>query len=137
MPRSKIATFKSKDANLQLDVIVKESEDKPAPVVEFQKQLRSGMLGEGLSACIEIQEGQTISFVLRDAVPDSVEEDITALVLDSQQHDTQTFWHRFISQSEYKGRWREAVSRSLMLLKLMTYGMTYDMLSFDESEETL
>jgi GH15 family glucan-1,4-alpha-glucosidase len=34
------------------------------------------------------------------------------------------FWLQWISQSTYKGRWREAVSRSLLILKLLTYEPT-------------
>lgn len=73
-------------------------------------------------ACICIEEGQTISFVFRNDIEHHVTENITTDVLDAQQHSTQSFWYNFIAQSNYKGRWREVVSRSLMILKMMTYG---------------
>ncbi|MCX4514647.1 glycoside hydrolase family 15 protein [Streptomyces sp. NBC_01619] len=35
--------------------------------------------------------------------------------------DTVQFWRNWLSQSRYSGRWREAVERSAVTLKLMTY----------------
>jgi len=78
----------------------------------------------GIVAHIHLEEGQAISFVLRDDIPNHVTRDVTTEVLDRQQHDTQTFWFNWISKSTYKGRWREVVSRSLLILKLLTYEPT-------------
>ncbi|KAK1843618.1 glycosyl hydrolase [Colletotrichum chrysophilum] len=122
---SKAVTFHSEHYKLQLDVTVDaESDDAAAPSVTFAKEKRDGMLGEGVVAHITIEEGQAISLVLRNDIPDHVTEDITTAVLDGQQHDTQSFWYNWISKSRYKGRWREVVNRSLMLLKMMTYEPT-------------
>jgi GH15 family glucan-1,4-alpha-glucosidase len=38
--------------------------------------------------------------------------------------DTRAFWREWISQSRYKGRWREMVERAAITLKLMTYAPT-------------
>ncbi len=35
--------------------------------------------------------------------------------------DTEAYWQRWLEQSSYQGRWREAVERSAITLKLMTY----------------
>ncbi|KAI8302509.1 hypothetical protein K4K59_000497 [Colletotrichum sp. SAR11_240] len=124
---SKAVTFHSEHYKLQLDVTVDaESDDgaAAAPSVTFTKQKRDDMLSEGVVAHIAIEEGQAISLVLRNDIPDHVTEDITTAVLDGQQHDTQSFWYNWISKSRYKGRWREVVNRSLMLLKMMTYEPT-------------
>lgn len=120
---SKMATFHSDTVKLQLDVAVEKGDDeKSCPNITFQKVQRPSMLGEGLIARVRIEEGQAMSFVLRNDVAEHVSPNITSLVLDGQQHDTQSFWYNFISQSNYKGRWMEVVSRSLMILKMMTYG---------------
>lgn len=120
---SKVATFRSKDVQLQLDVAVDKGENETScPSITFRKEKREGIHGEGLVAQICIEEGQTISFVLRNDLQQHVTEHITTEVLDAQQHATQSFWYNFIAQSKYKGRWREVVSRSLMILKMMTYG---------------
>jgi GH15 family glucan-1,4-alpha-glucosidase len=71
-------------------------------------------------------EGQAVSFVLRDYDEKAgVEaEHITTGLLDQLQRDTLSFWFNWISKNQYKGRWREVVSRSLMILKLLTYEPT-------------
>ena len=35
--------------------------------------------------------------------------------------ETEAFWRRWLERSTYRGRWREAVERSAITLKLMTY----------------
>jgi GH15 family glucan-1,4-alpha-glucosidase len=121
---SKMASFRSRNVQLQLDVALeKGDDDAPCPTVSFKKERRSGLRGDGLVARVRMQEGQAMSFVLRQEKPDHITKHITPLVLDQQQHDTQSFWHNFIAQSKYNGRWMEVVSRSLMILKMMTYGV--------------
>lgn len=122
---SKTATFHSASTKLQLDVTVDRSdEDRAPPDISFRKEAREGMLGEGIVARVRVHEGQAISFILRNDVPNHVTENITTEVVDLQQHDTQAFWYHWISKSQYQGRWREVVQRSLMLLKMMTYEPT-------------
>jgi GH15 family glucan-1,4-alpha-glucosidase len=41
-------------------------------------------------------------------------------VVDKSLFDTIRFWRRWISNSQYNGRWLEAVNRSALILKLMT-----------------
>ena len=38
--------------------------------------------------------------------------------------ETVEFWRRWLSQSRYRGRWRETVHRSALVLKLLTYQPT-------------
>ncbi len=38
--------------------------------------------------------------------------------------NTQRYWHDWISQCHYQGRWREMVQRSALVLKLLTYAPT-------------
>jgi GH15 family glucan-1,4-alpha-glucosidase len=101
-----------------------EDSDDSWPGVSFKKVQKPGMLGEGIIASINICEGQAVSFILRNDSANHVTENINSTVLDTQQHDTQAYWYNWINRSKYKGRWREVVSRSLMILKLMTYEPT-------------
>lgn len=126
-PESKTVTFHSKNTKLQLDVSIDRGEDDQSPkwpTVRFRKVQKPNMLGEGVVATIDVSEGQAVSFILRNDVPDHITPRITNAVLDTQQHSTQTYWYNWISKSKYKGRWREVVARSLMILKLMTYEPT-------------
>ncbi|CRK27321.1 hypothetical protein BN1723_003491 [Verticillium longisporum] len=123
---SRTATFHSKDTKLQLDAIVDRGdvEAGAAPGICFHTVKRDGMPGEGVVARIKVHEGQAVSFVLRKDMPNHVTDNATTDVLDKQQHDTQSFWYQWISRSKYKGRWREVVQRSLMILKMLTYEPT-------------
>lgn len=111
---------------MQLDVTIDHGEENAAkcPTVTFKKEKKAEMLGEGVVCHVHLVEGQAISFVLRDDIPNHITRDVTTEVLDRQQHDTQSYWFNWISRSKYKGRWREVVSRSLLLLKLLTYEPT-------------
>jgi len=123
---SKTVTFSHADLDLQLDVTIDHGEEdaESCPEVDFRKEKKEGMPGEGVVAHIHLQEGQAISFVLRDNIPNHVTRDVTTQVLDLQQSATQKYWFNWISKSKYKGRWREVINRSLMILKLLTYEPT-------------
>lgn len=109
-----------------MDVTIDKGDDdvESCPLVRFIKVKHDKMLGEGVVARIHLEEGQAISFVLRNDIPNHVTPDVTAAVLDTQQHDTHAYWFNWISKSKYKGRWREVVNRSLMILKLLTFEPT-------------
>ncbi|RYP03149.1 hypothetical protein DL764_005356 [Monosporascus ibericus] len=123
---SKTATFHSKQEKLQLDVVVDSHEDQLSgdPVVTFEKVQLAQMKGGGVHANITLREGQGISFILRRDVPDHVAKAITTQIVDAQQHDTQMYWFNWLGKANYKGGWREVVSRSLMILKMLTYEPT-------------
>ncbi|KAH9909315.1 Six-hairpin glycosidase-like protein [Xylariomycetidae sp. FL2044] len=124
-PHSKVVTFHSEHEKLQLDISIDRGpEICHPPSVAFKKVQRDGMRGEGISAEVTLQEGQAISFVLRRDIPDHVSEVVTTQLLDSQQHDTQSFWSQWLAKSKYKGAWREVVTRSLMILKMLTFEPT-------------
>ena len=81
--------------------------------------------GKGLTAEFTLSEGQTETFAIgeiRSQSPDyhpfSEEEG------EDLFQDTVDFWRRWLSQCAYKGRWREMVERSALVLKLLTYQPT-------------
>lgn len=118
--------FKSKDLSLQLDATIdcQHNSEASCPEVTFRKKrVNESPLGEGIFARISLQEGQAVSFVIRD-MDDPHNQRITTTLVDQVQRETSTFWFNWISKSKYKGRWREAVNRSLMLLKMLVYEPT-------------
>ncbi|MBB3724170.1 glycoside hydrolase family 15 protein [Nonomuraea dietziae] len=80
--------------------------------------------GVDMWAEFKLHEGEHAVFAL-DRVGDGValrscpiaeaEEEFTATV---------AFWRRWLSASRYRGRWRETVHRSALVLKLLTYAPT-------------
>ncbi len=70
-------------------------------------------------------EGETADFIFMMNSPDLPEKPDSLLKeTDQLQVDTINFWQQWISKSTYKGRWREMVNRSALVLKLLTYQPT-------------
>jgi GH15 family glucan-1,4-alpha-glucosidase len=80
--------------------------------------------GEDLStvADFEIHAGQRIPFVL--TWYPSYEDPPKALVAEADLESTESWWREWSSQCTYHGLWQDAVSRSLLVLKALTYGPT-------------
>ncbi len=69
-----------------------------------------------------VAEGETVPFVLtwsRSHRPDPAPIDAMR-----QLKETERWWHDWSAQCNYKGDWREAVIRSLITLKALTYDPT-------------
>ncbi|MCP4037890.1 MAG: glycoside hydrolase family 15 protein, partial [bacterium] len=81
--------------------------------------------GRGAQASFDLREGKSTVFVLREHAGEAE----TPLALDDETSDelfrtTVKFWRKWLSRCTYKGRWREHVHRSALVLKLMTYEPT-------------
>ena len=79
----------------------------------------------GVQATVTVQAGQSLHFVLEssrdsDREPQLLSEQAYQTVF----HRTLHYWHTWLSQCSYQGRWRETVQRSALVLKLMTYAPT-------------
>lgn len=118
--------FKSKSLTLELSATIDCGDSTDCPLLSFHKKNAYSGLGMGVTAQFHLREGQAVSFILRDYLPDDTNEPehMTTALIDQIQQDTQSFWFNWISKSRYKGRWREIVARSLMILKLLTYEPT-------------
>jgi GH15 family glucan-1,4-alpha-glucosidase len=80
--------------------------------------------GEGLTTVSEftVRKGETVSFTLTYCSSlEKVPPEISPAKL---LKETQSFWTRWMSRNSYKGEYADAVARSLMTLKAMTYGPT-------------
>ncbi|KAL7308178.1 hypothetical protein PS15m_012064 [Mucor circinelloides] len=134
--------FASENMTMDLRHLVKCGDfDCPLVKTVIDEQ-DTGHKGPGVYAEFDLQETQEVSFVFRE-VPDSeashppAEEDavdrrlrmafdppLTMSLLDALFRQTSTFWLNWVTQSTYKGRWRENVMRSALTLKLLTYEPT-------------
>jgi GH15 family glucan-1,4-alpha-glucosidase len=81
--------------------------------------------GDGVILNTILKENETIAFVFQKAdqkdassINPSVESCHNLL------ERTEEYWRRWMSQSKYRGRWREMVNRSALTLKLLTYAPT-------------
>ncbi len=80
----------------------------------------------GVRAQFSLAEGDTSTFVLEGL---ESPEHLEAYVLDEEDANqalvaTVEYWRRWIAKSNYRGRWREMVSRSALALKLLTFQPT-------------
>jgi GH15 family glucan-1,4-alpha-glucosidase len=74
-----------------------------------------------VSAEVELSDGDTALFVLE--ILDDGDEPSCGVVdnTDTLLDATTAYWRKWLSQSTYRGRWRETVHRSAITLKLLTH----------------
>jgi GH15 family glucan-1,4-alpha-glucosidase len=64
-----------------------------------------------------LRAGETATFVFGRPRPRGQEPEMD--LLGQRFHQTSRFWKKWIAKSKYKGRWREMVQRSALMLKLL------------------
>ncbi|MGH2493991.1 MAG: glycoside hydrolase family 15 protein [Ktedonobacteraceae bacterium] len=79
----------------------------------------------GVRATFTLHTNQSAYFILESAKDNDL---APARLSHAQYHDafqrTINYWHRWMAQCTYRGRWRETVQRSALALKLLTYAPT-------------
>jgi len=78
----------------------------------------------GVAADFVLAEGQTAAFALQVIARDETCPGVSEVELDEAFQGTVVFWRGWIAGSHYRGRWREMVNRSALVLKLLTYRPT-------------
>ena len=74
---------------------------------------------DGVVQKFRLKAGETATFVFGEdceALRQSIDNDR----VEAKFNETIRFWRQWIAKSNYKGRWREMVNRSALLLKLLT-----------------
>ncbi|MEU2284934.1 glycoside hydrolase family 15 protein [Streptomyces sp. NPDC013178] len=79
--------------------------------------------GNDLRLSLSLKAGQQRGLVLESAA-DGPPREIRLSEYQQLFDDTIRYWRSWLSRSRYSGRWREAVERSAVTLKLMTYAPT-------------
>ncbi len=79
----------------------------------------------GTQAVFTLSEDQSAYFFL-DSSPEThlLPHPVSRDMYEAQFAETRRYWRRWLSQCHYQGRWREAVQRSALALKLLTYAPT-------------
>jgi GH15 family glucan-1,4-alpha-glucosidase len=78
----------------------------------------------GVRARFTLREGQQTTFVLRLWASDGCAPAPSAEEAQRLFEETVQFWRRWLSRCTYRGRWREMVHRSALVLKLLTFAPT-------------
>ncbi len=81
--------------------------------------------GTGVCAEFILQEEETMTFVLQETEPGaSYGLPMSEAEAEELFQQTVAYWHRWLAKCTYKGRWRESVHRSALVLKLLTFSPT-------------
>jgi GH15 family glucan-1,4-alpha-glucosidase len=79
----------------------------------------------GIRAHFTLQQGQSARFVLESAKDHNIAPtDCSEARYQAEFQKTRSFWQNWLAQCQYRGRWREMVERSALVLKLLTYAPT-------------
>ena len=73
---------------------------------------------------LELTAGQQVTFVLTYELENSRTPSWTLNSVETLMQDTIGFWRAWVAECTYRGRWRETVIRSALVLKLLTYEPT-------------
>jgi GH15 family glucan-1,4-alpha-glucosidase len=108
------AVFRSQDFSMTMHA-VREPDDERIMEVSVD--------GDDVHGSLTLQAGQ-LRGVIIDTFAEDPPRDFRVAEAQKLHRDTEHYWKKWLSQSTYEGRWREALQRSAITLKLMTYAPT-------------
>jgi GH15 family glucan-1,4-alpha-glucosidase len=76
--------------------------------------------GVDAGATFSLEAGEDASFIFECGVRDELPTAAGKEAIEKAFAETSAFWRDWAAKSKYKGRWREIVTRSALLLKLLT-----------------
>jgi GH15 family glucan-1,4-alpha-glucosidase len=106
--------FRADGSTLTLHVVREPGDEQKARVT---------MADEDVHATLDLVAGEVRGLVLESAA-DGPARAIRVAEIRALFDETVQFWRGWLSGSTYTGRWREAIQRSAITLKLMTYAPT-------------
>ena len=80
--------------------------------------------GRDVRGSFSLVAGELGGLALTSFTGDEVPRGLTRDELEEEFRGTVRFWHEWLAGSRYRGRWRAAVDRSAITLKLLTYAPT-------------
>src|SRR5580700_6597072 len=87
------------------------------PPMSLHSTVALGQRTDDVTADFSLKAGQTATFLFGAVRTGGQQPEME--LLDQRFRSTAQFWKAWISKSRYKGRWREMVHRSALLLKLL------------------
>src|SRR6202163_2742091 len=87
------------------------------PPMSLHSTVALGQRNDDVTADFSLKAGQTATFLFGAVRAGGQQPEME--LLDQRFRNTAQFWKAWISKSRYKGRWREMVHRSALLLKLL------------------
>lgn len=115
-PRFNYAAGKH-DAKLSDGCVTFFPDDSVCPPMSLYSTVAVQQQSKDVISAFTLKAGETATFILGS--PRSKGQPPEMDLIGRRFLDTAQFWKSWISQSNYKGRWREMVHRSALLLKLL------------------
>jgi GH15 family glucan-1,4-alpha-glucosidase len=109
------AVFRSSAGGMTMHGVREPDDERLAQVVHDD--------GGSLRLSLTLRAGQTRGVVLETGIAQTPRE-VPVAEVQRLFDETAAFWKSWLARSTYKGRWREALQRSAITLKLMTYAPT-------------
>ena len=101
------------------DTAIFQPAESSAPTLILQATMALHSQGHDVTGTFRLKPGETAWFTIgeldRSAIPA-----FDTNALEARCSRTFTFWQAWVAKGNYKGRWRDAVVRSALLLKLLT-----------------
>ncbi len=102
------------------DAIVFIPDEGDQPALRLRSEVPFEVRNGAAIAEFTLGTGETAAFVLEAAVPGQPSRSEADHYVAESFKNTVNYWRQWIGRSQYKGRWREMVDRSALVLKLMT-----------------
>src|SRR5947207_1787936 len=99
-------------------LFISRGEDKT--VLRLRSQVPLRIENGAAIAEFTLRSGERAAFVLEDAAQRTESPSLGANYVTESFKETINFWRQWVRRSRYRGRWREMVNRSALVLKLLT-----------------
>jgi GH15 family glucan-1,4-alpha-glucosidase len=99
-------------------LFISEGQDKTVLRLRSEKPVK--IENGAATADFTLRSGETAAFVLEDASNGSHSCSAAQNYVPDSFKQTTNFWQTWIRRSHYRGRWREMVNRSALILKVLT-----------------
>lgn len=91
--------------------------DRSCPPMALYSSVPLQQDAEDATARFRLRTGEKATFIFGGVRPPDAQPEMERI--EERFRETADFWKRWIAQSKYKGRWREVVNRSALMLKLL------------------
>jgi GH15 family glucan-1,4-alpha-glucosidase len=96
------------------------SEGKDQAVLRLRSEVPVSVENGAAIARFRLRSGQTAAFILEDGSNGGESPSAAPDYVSASFKQTMNFWRNWVRHSTYRGRWREMVNRSALVLKLLT-----------------
>lgn len=95
-------------------------DDAAQPTMQLRSSVQLVQQEDGIVATFKLNAGESANFIFGGHDEQKELKPLESREVEECLASTQAYWRGWLSKSKYKGRWREMVDRSALVLKLLT-----------------